>query len=400
MNEVCRRKLILYYEGEETGGVTGVIENIICKISSHHRVKLVCRKTSSLRAWSEKLVAQNVEIEPIALHNKADLFGWIDFKRLGRLVPLFRSADIIHFHLHTAFSCLPAIFLAKIVHAKALITTEHYITQLQYMRRRMLRFPLSIAREVKIRSLKVLKRLSLKYVDRIMTVSDSNRRFLLATFGSSLEGKVESVPNGIEVEKYISTGDQKSSLLNDLQLGVNPSHIITVVAGLNNQKGHEYLIRAVPQIIKQVPRALFLFVGDGHLRKRLQDLAQELGLAEHIVFTGARRDVPRILSASDLFVLPSLFEGMPLSLLEAMAAGKAIVATNVGGTVDVVVPNVTGFLVPPKDINALAEKIIQLLLDQELRNEFGRRGQERVRKYFDRKQMAQKYMEVYERIAQ
>jgi glycosyltransferase involved in cell wall biosynthesis len=388
-------ELIVYYEGEETGGVTKVIENIVHEISSHYNVKLVYRNTQSIRTWAKTFSDRHVEGFPIAVPNRFDILGWFDVVHLTRLSKFFQGAPLIHFHLHTPFACLPVIFLAKLVRSKSLLTTEHYITQLQYLRRRKLFFPLAFIRELKLRSLFMLKRLSFKCLDRIITVSQGNRDYLMAVFGPLLQSKVETILNGVEVEKEKSSVERKSSLPNDLYFHVRPSHFITVVAALNNQKGHEYLLRALPDITRVFPQAVFIFVGDGHLRQYLQGLAQRLGVTNNVLFTGARSDVARILSATDIFVLPSLFEGMPMSVLEAMAAGKAIVATNVSGTAEAVEQDITGFLVPSKNSQQLAEKIVELLGNEHLRSEFGRRGRERVIQYFSLKQMCRRYLELY-----
>jgi glycosyltransferase involved in cell wall biosynthesis len=389
------RQLIVYYEGEKAGGVTKVIENIVHEISTHYEVKLVYRNTQSVRSWAETFSDRHVESLPIALPNRTGILGWLDVVHLARLSKLFQGAPLIHFHLHTPFACLPAIFLAKLVGSKRLLTTEHYITQVQYLRRRKLFFLLAFIRELKIRCLFMFKRLALKHLDRIVTVSQGNRDYLLSVFGPHLQSKVETILNGVDVEKEKPSHEWKSSLPSDLHFHFRPSHIVTVVAALNNQKGHEYLLRGLPDITKEFPHAVFILVGDGHLRQHLQSLAQRLRVADSVLFTGARTDVVRILSATDVFVLPSLFEGMPMSVLEAMAVGKAVVATNVPGTAEAVEQGITGFLVPPKDSQQLAEKIVELLKDERLRSEFGRHGRERANRCFSLRQMCQRYLELY-----
>ncbi|MBI1806087.1 MAG: glycosyltransferase [Ignavibacteria bacterium] len=387
--------VIIYFEGEVTGGVTGVIESYVPSLSDQFSFTLIYRDTPSLHLWANKFETLNVEPQPIAVRNYGDVLGWLDVGNLLRLSRAFRRAQLIHFHLHTVFSCLPAMFLAKVVGVDVLLTTEHYITQVQFLRRRKLVFPLSLLRELKIRSLMLLKRLSLKFLSSIVTVSESNHDYFLSLFGHQLEQKTRTIANGIDVEKFISMDGQKP-VPDSIDVKDSNTQIITVVAGLNNQKGHEHLLRAIPSVIEEKNNIVFLFVGDGHLRYSLESLARELGVADHIIFAGNRSDVPQILAASDLFVLPSLFEGMPLSVLEAMAASKAVVATNVDGTAEAVEDGITGFLVPSKNSAALADKIIQLLSDDQLRIEFGKRGRERVCQFYNSEYMARQYSELYQ----
>jgi glycosyltransferase involved in cell wall biosynthesis len=174
--------------------------------------------------------------------------------------------------------------------------------------------------------------------------------------------------------------------------------VVAVVAGLNNQKGHRYLFEAIPSVARRHPQILFLLVGDGHLRESLKTLARELGISRHVEFLGMRHDVPSILQMSDLFVLPSLFEGMPLSVLEAMAAGKAVVATDVDGTKEVVVDGETGYLVPPRNAEQLARRIDDLLSDDDRRRLFGKQGRERVATTFTTEKMAHAYALLYQEL--
>ena len=126
----------------------------------------------------------------------------------------------------------------------------------------------------------------------------------------------------------------------------------------------------------------------------------ELGIAGLVVFAGRRDDVPKLLAGCDLFVLPSLFEGMPLSLLEAMAAGKAVVATRVDGTAEVVDDGRTGVLVPPADSGALGSAMVALLTDDDRRLRMGRKGRERAAAEFDHRNMIGQYASLYETLLQ
>ena len=144
--------------------------------------------------------------------------------------------------------------------------------------------------------------------------------------------------------------------------------------------------------------ATLVIIGDGPERTALETLADDLGVADRIHWAGHRRDVPALLPAFDLYIQPSLHEGMPNTILEAMAAGLPVVATAVGGTPEVVVDGVTGLLVPPRDSNALVEAMAMLLSDQNLRYRMGRAGQERVKGQFSLERMVRQTQALYERL--
>jgi glycosyltransferase involved in cell wall biosynthesis len=137
--------------------------------------------------------------------------------------------------------------------------------------------------------------------------------------------------------------------------------VIGTVGRLDTQKAHRVLLEAAPLVLERHPNARFVFVGDGPLRARLEDQAAALGVQDTVIFTGARDDVPRWLASFDVFVLPSLFEGLCYAVIEAQAAGVPVVATPVGGVRETVIDEETGILVPPADSQATARAILRLL---------------------------------------
>ncbi len=174
--------------------------------------------------------------------------------------------------------------------------------------------------------------------------------------------------------------------------------VITCVGNLRSPKGHEHLIRALHELKSESQSFLALLVGDGPLRGRLKGLARKLGLKKEIYFLGPkdRKEIPKILSITDIFVLPSLWEGLPTAIIEAMAAGCPVVATAVGGTPEVVIDGETGFLVPPRDPKALTQKIKLLLQDQALRERMGQAGTKRAKEHFALEKMVREYEALYE----
>jgi glycosyltransferase involved in cell wall biosynthesis len=171
------------------------------------------------------------------------------------------------------------------------------------------------------------------------------------------------------------------------------------IAALAPHKGQRYLIEAASLVVREVPDARFLILGEGELRAALEKQIADLALTKHVLLAGFRRDVLSILKGFDLFVLPSVTEGLGTSLLDAMACSRPIVASRVGGIPEVVRHGETGLLVPVKDARDLAASIIRLLLDPALAARFGAAGLERVRAKFSVERMVAGTLEVYARLA-
>ena len=160
--------------------------------------------------------------------------------------------------------------------------------------------------------------------------------------------------------------------------------VIGTVGKLREEKGTKYLIESAVKVLEVFPKTRFLIAGDGPLRKELEILSKQLMIDRNIIFAGFCQDIPAILSIDDIIAIPSLTEGSPLALLEAMAMGKPIVATNVGGIREILRDGETGLLVPSRDPKALSEKIIHLLKNENDANLLGLRAKEEVRKYDNR----------------
>jgi len=206
--------------------------------------------------------------------------------------------------------------------------------------------------------------------------------------------RVVAIPIGVDTERFDPT--KYDSGLRDA-LGIEPNiPLIGIVAQLTAQKGHIYLLEAMRRIVRAFPKTKCLIVGDGPLREKLQGLAEKLGLSGHCIFTGARDDIPEVLSALDVWVLPSVAsEGLPRALLEALAMGKPVVTTRVGGIPELVIDGITGILVPPKDSEALKDAILSLLMDREKAREMGKRSRELVVKNFTQELMVRRIEKLY-----
>ncbi len=181
-------------------------------------------------------------------------------------------------------------------------------------------------------------------------------------------------------------------------LGIDPDNLaLLTVARLKIQKGHTYLLDAIPEILKAVPAACFVFAGDGPLRDELQAKASALGIEHAVRFLGIRQDIADLLQLADVFVLPSLWEGLPVSMLEAMLAGLPVVASRVEGVEEVIRDGQNGLLVPPADPQALSRTLIQLLLDRPARERLGAAGKMSVEEEYTVEHMCRKYEDLFRR---
>lgn len=228
--------------------------------------------------------------------------------------------------------------------------------------------------------------------DRIITLSEGMRRYLVERKGVD-SGKVVVIPTGVDPSAFIPDGAGREFRRS---LGVSPGGpVIGTVSVLRGKKGHSTLLEAAARLRARFSDLKVLVVGDGPGRADLLRQTQALGLDRTVSFLGFRRDVPQLLSVLDLFVFPSLEEALGTAVLEAMAAGKAVVASRVGGIPEAVVEGETGLLVPPADSEALAQAVGRLLENPDLRARMGESGRARVEEHFSLSRMMEKTAGLY-----
>ncbi len=190
--------------------------------------------------------------------------------------------------------------------------------------------------------------------------SQAARRFML-THQRVPPEKIIVIYNGVDLSPFKPLPESERTALRH-KARVRPDDILIGSVGhLETHKGHEFLIRAFRRILETKPQARLLIVGDGRKRQKLEALAEELGVKHRVTFAGVRRDVPLLLSLMDIFVLPSLNEALGIALIEAMASGVPVVASEVGGIPEVVKHRETGLLVEPRSASALADAILELI---------------------------------------
>jgi glycosyltransferase involved in cell wall biosynthesis len=182
-------------------------------------------------------------------------------------------------------------------------------------------------------------------------------------------------------------------------LGISNEEVVFGIVGrLEPEKDHRTLLRAFRALVAHRPETRLLIVGDGSLRGELESECRALDIERHVTFLGARSDIPQVLAAFDVFVLSSVQEGVPLSVVEAMGAGKPVIATDVGGLRLLVKPAVNGLLVPPADPVALEEAMRKLAGNAALRQEMGRQGRQIAQDSFGVSTMINQYQDLYESV--
>lgn len=242
-----------------------------------------------------------------------------------------------------------------------------------------------------------LYRASAGRVSGVIAVSERVREALVRELGP-MRGRITTVTNSVDVGRFQAGGD-RAALIRELAVEED-SELLLVVGRLTEQKGHVHLLEAMRRVVGERPRARLLVVGEGELRADLEASARDAGLADRVHFLGEREDVPLLLASVDLFVLPSLWEGLSVALLEAMAAALPIVATAVSGTDQAMVPEETGLVVPPGDARALARAVVELLGDPARARALGRRARERVETEFGARAQAEEYLALYRRLVE
>jgi glycosyltransferase involved in cell wall biosynthesis len=232
-----------------------------------------------------------------------------------------------------------------------------------------------------------------QFTDRLIAVSEEVRQYHIAHTNASPE-KIITIENGVDISRF-STSDETRQLVRT-ELGIAPEAIVFGTIGrLKPQKDHGTFMRAAREILDQCASARFLIVGDGPLRSELETQAEQLKLFPAILFAGLRMDIPALLSAFDVFVLSSRWEGLPNAVLEAMASERPVVATAVDGVRGVVTSEKNGLLVPSGDAPALAEACLQLVSDSDMRNRLGRAGHKYVAEHHSLTAMLNKYIDCY-----
>jgi glycosyltransferase involved in cell wall biosynthesis len=357
------KRVLQLIETSGPGGAETMLINLVRQLSQGQYAPVIClRKNGWLSQQLQKWDFETVIIPQDGYVNSV----W--FRKLRKMIHA-EQISVIHAHefaMNSYGSILSAIAGVPV------ITTVHGKNYYHEKWRRRFAYRL-IARW-----------------SRMVAVSEDIRNFLITQVGIK-QDHVLTIRNGIDVKAYAGRfGEDRA------QTKERREYVIGSVGSLYPVKGHTYLLKAFAIVHKTQPDVICKIAGRGHLLAQLQAEVADLGIANQVEFLGLRDDIPQFLQGIDVFVLPSLSEGLPLSILEAMAAGKPVIATNVGGVSEVVQDRRTGFIVPPKDPEGLANRILQVMADQSMAEALGRAGREKVERDFSLNTMTKQYEALYE----
>ena len=362
-------RTIAYFTDSQTfGGVEQALLTLLAELDRQRwRPILIHHPAPAINMLLDEARQLDVELWPVPPMPEG-LSSAIHVPAIVRLLRAQRL-DIFHAHLSWPRACKFGLFGAMLARVPVIIATAHLfveapITRPTYWQQQWL----------------------FKGVDRYIAVSHEVARRMAADYHLPSH-KTCVIPNGISLAPF----DQ--AIPADLS-DVPHASIILTIARLHEQKGLNYLLEAAVH----VPEAMFVIAGDGPERSNLEAQARTLNVDRRVIFLGHRRDIPELLATCDVFVLSSLYEGLPLSVLEAMASRKPVIASSIGGVDEAVVSNETGLLVPPRDPIALADAIKSVLADPVRAQQFGANGRARVEQNFTSTVMAQQVMGIYDEL--
>jgi len=353
-------------ESSDTGGAESILISLVERLDKSLYRSMVCLLSDGwLRVQLEKRKVETVVIPQQRSFDVAWLF---------RLFRLLNHHEIHIMHSHEFATNVYASVLSSLTGVPIVATAhgKNYYGD-KWRRRAAYRF---VARQ-----------------STMVAVSGDLKRFLMERIGIP-PGNIRVVHNGIDLSRYKI---QEGNYAVRAELGIRrDQRVIGTVGNLFAVKGQTYLLKACKALVGEFPTFVLLIAGEGDQLDLLRKEASDLGIAGNVQFLGFRDDVPSLLQAMDVFVLPSLSEGLPLSILEALALKKPVVATNVGGVPEIMEDGVTGYLVPPRNPEALTDRILLLLREPEVAVRIGQAGRARVEDAFDLETMVREYESLYE----
>jgi len=366
------RTVVHFTDSSTFGGTQQVLLQILAGLDRRHwRPVLFHHQEVGLAPLLEKTRDLGVKLQTVPRMQRI----W-DIGRLPQFIRALRAErpSIFHAHLTWPLSCKYGLLAAVMALVPTVVATAHLYVDIS-----------------RTRLLQMQPRLIAAGVDRYIAVSRALADQLCNDFGIPAS-KVLVVHNGIPFAPFNRAAN---SLLRATLERRTAQPIVLMVGRLDDkQKGQRYLIEAAAQ----VPEAMFVLAGEGPDRAALEAQARALGVDNRVLFLGYREDIPDLLACCDVFVLPSLFEGLPLSILEAMAAGKPVIASAIGGNDEVIAHGENGLLVPQADPDALAGAIRAVLSDPALARRLAEAGRARVQREFAVETMVESVTRVYDEI--
>jgi glycosyltransferase involved in cell wall biosynthesis len=366
---------------EERGGVEEHVLSLVKSVNTSEFRIFVVASPGLIEAFGKDLSETSARVVPIKIRNVFDFSSmkiFHDFLRDNRI-------DIVNTHMFIAsFYYSP---VARLANVPILIETSHGVEKWRLEKG-----------FIKRKSF-LIDRIYSYLQNRIIAVSRACKNDLISIKGISPE-KISVVQNGRNLDDFKPlTAEKRDQLRKQYELTAG-DYIFGVMARLDFQKGHKYLFNAVKILSEKRKGFKVMVVGDGILRNDLQCMVKDLGIERFVIFAGFQKDLPGYHGMMDVNILPSLYEGLPLGLIEASAMEIPVIATDVDGTTEVIVDKKTGILVPPKDSASLAGAMLYALDNKDVMRGMGKAGREYVLKQFSLERQIQETELLYKQLMQ
>jgi len=343
------------------GGISSYLFTLSSGLKAKgHRIYLA----SGGGEWEEKFLEKGIHLIKAPLKTKSELSPKL-LVSLFKLIPRIKKEKIEIIHANTRVTQVLAFWLSRFCGLPYLSTCHGFFRP--HLFRKV--FP--------------------RWGKMVIAISDSVKEHLMRDLKVRPQD-IRLIYNGIDVSKFqANTSIEKSAF------GLKDIPVVGIIGRLSSVKGHAYLIQAFSKVLSQGINAQLLIVGEGDCFSKLQDLIRSLKIEEKVYFLPSLKQTNEVLSVMDIFVMPSLQEGMGLSLMEAMAAGCAVIASDIGGIRDLMKNGYHGILVKPADVQGLAQAIIELLKDAQKRKFLGQNAVQRIKENFTQEKMVNQTEEVF-----
>jgi glycosyltransferase involved in cell wall biosynthesis len=357
-------------ESMEIGGLERVIATI-CREADQREFRVSVLALRELGTFGAELRAEGFDVTVLSRTQ-----GAVDYTAALKVARFLRRHPVDVVHTHNTHAFIDGTVGALLARVRTIIHTDHareFPDKWRYM---------------------AAERLLSRFAFRVVGVSDATTRNLVRYIRIP-EHRLTTIPNGVSAPMAITAPARRAVRTS---LGIHEEdRAIGLCARLTGQKGVPYLIAAMPEVLRRVPRARLLLAGGGDMEDELKRQVLDLGLRRAVTFLGRRDDVPLLLQAFDVLALPSLWEGLPMVVLEAMAAGCPVVASAVGGLPDAIEDHVSGRLVPPAHPTALANALADVLSRDDERRALAVAARARFDAHYSARFMVRSYEKLYRR---
>jgi len=366
MNKKVRILQIIH--GMYLGGAENVVFNIIKKIDTEkYEIVLCC--THGAGELGERLIDEGYSVEVF----ERGIGAFQTFKRIKAHIKKVEP-DIVHTHGVSAFLAVGPLYLWNKL--PPWIHTFHF-GNYPHIQKSYLYGQMIFAR----------------FAKKLIAVSESQRNAVIEHLRVKPK-QISTVFNGVPNNPCVFNDEVRKEIRDEFNFS-DTDLVFSCIVVFTEQKGVNYLLQAVDKVVESAPNAKFLIVGGGPLDESLRNQASQLKHSDSVVFAGWRQDIHQIMTAIDVFVLPSLWEGLPMVLLEAMASARPVVVTDVADNLNVVGQGEAGYVVPPKDTKALEEAILKLALNEDDIQSMGKAALARYESQYTVDKMVQGYEKVY-----